>query len=585
MEEEATTNVKVKLARTGGFCMGVRRAMEMVLAEANKKEGPLYTLGPLIHNRQVLELLESRGVVPIEDPNGVKYGRIVIRAHGIPPQKRRAIRDSGLAIIDATCPKVARVQAIIRSYTAKGYSAIIVGDKDHAEVIGLMGYSKAPVRLIQDAEDVSALPSTERLFVVAQTTQNEENFQDVVKALKERFPQILVFDTICDATHQRQQEVRSFAGKVGAVVVVGGYHSGNTQRLAQIAEAVGLPTFHIETEKDLDKTELSKMGVVGVTAGASTPNWMIRNVVREIEGIRSKGETSLGYRLLRGLKLLTLSNLLVAFGAFSFAYATSILLGRGPDLTFPLVTFLYIYAMHVFNRFLDKGASAYNDPDRATFLRNHERLLVVSGIAAMGIALAISIRSGLPIFLVLIGLSLLGIIYSMPLVPEKFRYKHRYSKIKDIPGSRSLSEALAWLAVITVLPLLKGGQIFWQSTVVAFLTVFSMSYVRATLYNVFQAQGDLIVGTETLPIILGERRTLQILKAILMTTGLILLGSPLLGLVSPFSYVMFIPLLTLWLSLLAYEERWLYPGITLEFMVEGNFILAGLLALIWQTIP
>jgi len=565
--------------------MGVRRAMEMVLAEANKKEGPLFTLGPLIHNRQVLDLLASKGVVPLDDPNGIKGGRIVIRAHGIPPQKRKAIKETGLEIIDATCPKVARVQAIIRYHTNKDYAAVIVGDTDHAEVIGLMGYSKTPVHLIQNVKDVSALPSMDQLFVVAQTTQNEEKFQDVVNALKERFPQILIFDTICDATHQRQQEVRSFAGQVGGVVVVGGYDSGNTQRLAQVSQDAGLPTFHVETEKDLDKAALSRMEVVGVAAGASTPNWMISNVVKEIQGLRGEGRISLGYRLLQALRFLTLSNLLVASGAFSFAYAIPLLSGRDPHLTFPLVTFLYIYAMHVFNRFVDKGASAYNDPDRATFLQTHRPLLIISGLGAIAIALTLSITSGIPIFLVLIGLSILGIIYSIPLVPKRFRHRHRYIRIKDIPGSRSLSEALAWVAVITLLPLLKTDRILWQAVAIAIFAVFSMSYIRATLFSIFQVQGDLIVGTETLPITLGERKTLLILKAILMATGIILVGSPLLGLVGPFSYILFLPLLTLWLCLTAYEKRWLYPGIALESLVEANFMLAGLLALIWQALP
>ena len=259
--------MKVKFAKTAGFCMGVRRAMEMVLAEANRGEGPLFTFGPLIHNNQVLDLLESKGVRSVEDLDGLETGRIVIRAHGIPPQKRQDLKDTGLKIIDATCPRVARVQAIIRYHTKKGYTAVIVGDKDHAEVIGLMGYSKGPVHVIQGVEDVSTLAILDRVFVVAQTTQNEKNYREVVKALKEQFPDVLVFDTICDATHQRQREVRSLKDQVDALVVVGGYHSGNTQRLVEVSRRSGIPTFHVETEKDLDKENLLEMQVIGVTAG------------------------------------------------------------------------------------------------------------------------------------------------------------------------------------------------------------------------------------------------------------------------------------------------------------------------------
>ncbi len=574
--------MKVKLARTAGFCMGVRRAMEMVLAETNKTKGPLYTFGPLIHNTQVIDLLESKGVKSIENLAGLQTGEIVIRAHGIPPQMRQAIRKTGLHIIDATCPRVAKVHAIIRSHTHKGYTALIIGDRDHAEVIGLMGYSEGPVYVIKNVNDVSELPHLDRLFVVAQTTQNQQNFREVVKALKKRFPQVLVFDTICDATNERQQEVRSFAGQVDAVVVVGGYHSGNTQRLAQVSREVGLPTFHVETEKDLKKEKLYGMEIVGVTSGASTPNWMLKNVVRKIEGIRSRGESPLFRWIRPTLKFLVLTNLAVSCGAFSFSYAASIVLEHNPGFTFPFITFLYIYAMHVLNRFLDKGASAYNDPESAAFLMKYRPLLIMTAITAVGGALAVSLSVGLSTLLALSGLSFLGIVYSIPFIPERFRHRYAYAKIKDIPGSRGLSESLAWVAIITILPLLDMGRIVWSSVIVTTLVVFSMSYARAILFNIFQAQGDLIVGTETLPIILGEKKTLTLLKIILLLSAFILIFSPVLDLVGPFSFVMLFPLFALSLCLLSYERRWLYPGTTLEALVEGTFFLAGFLALIWQ---
>ncbi|MBW1782277.1 MAG: 4-hydroxy-3-methylbut-2-enyl diphosphate reductase [Deltaproteobacteria bacterium] len=573
--------MKVILAKTAGFCMGVRRAMEIVMVEANKKEGPLFTFGPLIHNQQVLELLEAKGVNATEDVKNLTSGRIVIRAHGIPPRKRASLEQTGLKVIDATCPKVTRVQAIIRHYSNKGHSAIIVGDRNHAEVIGLMGYSKTPAHVIQDEADVAALSRIEKPFVVAQTTQNEEKFNKIVDALKSRFPDLQVFDTICDATHERQQEVRTFKGHVDAVVVVGGYHSANTQRLARISEEESLPTFHVETEKDLDKTKLSGMRVIALTAGASTPHWMIKNVLQEIERIRDRRETFLTSWFKQVFKFLVLSNLIVALGAFSFAYAVSILAGREPIVAFPLLTFLYIYAMHIFNRFLDKGASAYNDPERAAFLKTHRGLLNITGITALAMALALSYMIGTITFLALTGLSLLGIIYSIPLVPDRLRKTYRYSKIKDIPGSRSLSEALAWVAVITILPVLETKGKLSATLMTAFI-VFTWSYARAIFFSLLQVQGDLMVGTETLPITLGERRTLILLRIVFLFTAFILLVGPILGIAGLFCYVMLMPLFTLWLSLQAYERQWLSPGITLEALVETNFLLTGLMALIWQ---
>ncbi|MFH1629272.1 MAG: 4-hydroxy-3-methylbut-2-enyl diphosphate reductase [Pseudomonadota bacterium] len=577
--------MKVILAKTAGFCMGVRRAMEIVMAEANKKEGPLFTFGPLIHNQQVLHLLGEKGVKVAEDLKDLKAGRIVIRAHGIPPKERESLEKTGLKVIDATCPKVTRVQGIIRNYTSKGHSAIIVGDQDHAEVIGLMGYSKPPAHVIQEEAGVANLPQLERPFVVAQTTQNEEKFNRVVDALKGRFPEVLVFDTICDATHERQQEVRTFKGQVDAVVVVGGYHSGNTQRLTQISEEESITTFHVETEKDLDKGKLSGMNVIGLTAGASTPHWMIKTVLQEIEGIRDRRKTFLTRWSKQAFRFLVLSNLIVALGALSFSYASAILTGREPISAFPLLTFLYIYAMHVFNRFLDKEASAYNDPDRADFLKTHKGLLNITGITALAMALALSYMIGAVTFLALAGLSLIGIIYSIPLLPEQLRHRYRYGKIKDIPGSRSLSEALAWVAVITLLPVLESGGEKLPATIMSGLVVFTLSYARAIFFSLLQVQGDLMVGTETLPITLGERRTLLLLRIVLLMTAFILLVSPVIGISNFFCYLMLIPLFTLSVSLLAYEKQWFHPGITLEALVESNFFLTGLLALIWHTLP
>ena len=459
-----------------------------------------------------------------------------------------------------------------------------MGDEDHAEVRGLVGYSNTPVHVVQGVEGVALLPQLENVFVVAQTTQNEEIYLDVVKALKNRYHDLRVFDTICNATHLRQLEVRSFAGQVEAVVVVGGYHSGNTQRLCEVSKAAGIPTFHVETEKDLDKQTLQGMKTIGLTAGASTPNWMIKNVGKEIEKIRGRRESSFLRLAKEALRFVVLSNVAVASGAFSFAYAASVLSNRQPNLIYPLLTFLYIYAMYVFNRFLDKGASAYNDPERAAFLKKNKPLLITMGVAAISTALVFSFRIGFSTFLTLSGFSLLGIVYSIPLVPQSIRDKTPYSKIKDIPGSRTLSEALAWAAVIGVLPLLTADKIVWSAATTCIIIVFLISYTRSALFDIFQVQGDLIVGSETLPITLGEKKTLILLKFIILASALLLAGAPLLGLLGPFSFLILVPLLTLFLCLFAYEKSWLYPGIRFEALVETNFFLAGFLALIWHAI-
>jgi (E)-4-hydroxy-3-methyl-but-2-enyl pyrophosphate reductase len=574
--------LKVRLAATAGFCMGVRRAMEITLAEANRGKGPIYTYGPLIHNTQVLELLESKNVRTVEDINDVKNGTMIIRAHGIPPDERKILKTSGLRIIDATCPKVAQVQAIIRYHSKKGYTAVIVGDRDHAEVIGLKGYGEGNAYVISSEAEVSELPFTQRLLLVAQTTQNEKTYSEITKAVRKRYPDAIVFDTICEATSERQKEIKSLAENVDGIVVVGGYQSGNTRRLAQISRESGKPTFHIETEKELDKERLASMDVIGVTAGASTPNWMIRNVVKEIDAIRGRGETWLGRWVKKILKFLLLSNIMVALGAFCLSYAAGMLSGRSPDIIHPLLAFLYVYAMRVFNRFLDKGAGTYNDPERAGFYKRYKIFLTLSGIAAIIGALIIAWQMGGLVFAAIAGFCLLGVIYSIPLVPLSVRHLWKYTKMRDIPGSKNLVEAIGWAAVIALIPLLEPSEMYWTNVTVTFLFVLMTVFVRAAFFDILEVQGDLVVGVETLPITLGEKKTLLLLKAIIISTALILVIAPLLKTVGSFSFLMLIPLFALSILLMVYEKGRIQTGPLLEYLVEGNFLIAGLLALIWH---
>ena len=277
--------MKVILARTAGFCMGVKRALELVLKAINQNQGRIFTYGPLIHNPQVLELLRERGIAILNPGEMIPDGLVVIRAHGIPPQERRELEDAGSRVIDATCPRVSRVQAIIRRWARQGASTLIVGDADHPEVRELLGHTQGRGYVISTTEEVAALPELQELIVVAQTTQSGSQFAARVKEIKTRFPQARIFNTICDATASRQGEVQELATQVDALVVVGGRNSGNTQRLVEISRNSGIPTYHVETEQELDMGEMSRYQTVGVTAGASTPHWLISNVVSTLKQI------------------------------------------------------------------------------------------------------------------------------------------------------------------------------------------------------------------------------------------------------------------------------------------------------------
>ncbi|RJR24482.1 MAG: 4-hydroxy-3-methylbut-2-enyl diphosphate reductase [Desulfobacteraceae bacterium] len=570
--------MKVRLAKTAGFCMGVKRAMEIVLSEANRANGPIFTLGPLIHNQQVMDLLESKGVIAVEDPTGLKEGSIVIRAHGIAPGKRYELKNTGLRVIDATCPKVVRVQSLVRYHTKKGCSAIIVGDPDHAEVIGIVGYSEGPVHVIRGPDEIKTLSHMERPLVVAQTTQNRELFRKVADAVIDRFPNAIVHDTVCDATSVRQTEVKAFAGSVECLVVVGGFHSGNTRRLVEVARSEGIPVQHVETEKDLNRDALKGMKVVGLTAGASTPNWMIRSVAKELESIRGERESKIGTVLRSAFRFLLLSNLFVSGGAASLTLAAALLSGAETGWIYPSIAFCYIHAMHVLNVLLDKRASAYNDPERSSFIADHRIFLILMGVFSILAALVFSFLEGINTFFFAGALSLVGILYGIPLIPSFRQGRRRLMRIKDIPGSRSLAEALGVVAVTTILPSIDRPSAPLPATLITSVVFFLMAYSKAGLFEIFRVQGDLIVGTESLPITLGEKRALTVLKLALAGAMLTLVLGFLSGFQNFFAFFMLLPILLMCLCLFGYEKRWVYPGLGFEALSEGPFYLSGVLA-------
>jgi (E)-4-hydroxy-3-methyl-but-2-enyl pyrophosphate reductase len=576
--------VKVKLARNVGFCMGVRRAMEITLSESNKGDGKLFTYGPLIHNQQVLDLLVSKGVDVKKDIDKNDKGRMIIRAHGITPHERETLRSSKLKIIDATCPRVRRVQAIIRKYNTKGYTPVIFGDARHPEVIGLMGYGGENGIVIRSREDVEGLPENRKLIVVSQTTQDADAYQRVVDAIRDRYPEAVIFHTICDETHKRQTEVRSLAAEVDSIVVVGGKNSGNTKRLYEISKLTGKPTFHVETERELNNSWFNSTETVGVTAGASTPNWMIKRVIERLKSMGRSGPYPLGSSLEKGLGFLSKTTIPESVGAFSLTYAALILSGTNASFIYPFLALLYVYSMHVLNRFLDGEANKYNDPGIVLFYTKHKTFLIATSLAGIAVGLFLSLVLGLAQFMLFLALTILGLLYSIPIIPWRFGYLGRYAKIKDLPGSKTMAEALAWGTISSVLPVIGSPEPLWTGVSISFLFVSSMSYVRSGLFDILNIQGDLIVGKETLPIALGQERALRLLLLLTGVFAAILLLSASMGGVSTLGYPLTACFLVAFLYLSAYRKGWIKDGFSLQGIVEGNLLFAGLVALFWRLV-
>ena len=578
--------MKVKLAKTAGFCMGVRRALEEVLRISSEHPGPISTHGPLIHNPQVLELLETKSINPLnEEEAPPPQSCVVIRAHGVPLATKDALERSGVTVVDATCPHVIRVQVILNRYTKKGYRGIIAGDSNHPEVIGLMGHSNGRGVVVGKPEDLKLLDPNEPAVLVAQTTHHEAAYEEIAAAARDYFRDIKVFNTICGATSMRQEEVRALAKEVECMVVVGGKTSGNTRRLARIASDAGIPTFHIESDDELDVKELSRWTTVGVTAGASTPNWVIKQVVQRLERIRGKDEPLAWNLMIRAVKFLLQSDLYVAMGAASLCYASISLQAIAGAVNIPvvlLISSLSLYCLHLTNRFLDKEAASYNDPDRNRFFLKHRKQFITIGIGLGVVALALSLMIGVLPFLFLLFITLMGILYSVRVLPIYGKTGLSLGRLKDIPGSKTLSVAAGWAGVTTILPALGAGSLFDGDMIAAFIFIAALVFMRSALIELMDVQGDLIVGSETTPILIGEKHTVTVVLALAI---FLLVFMPLVYLTG-FGSILFlwegVGCLYSLACILAYQRQWIVPGERFEFLVDSIFVLAGIIAILWN---
>ncbi len=281
--------MEVKLAKTAGFCFGVTRAVEAVYEQAAKGNGePIYTFGPIIHNEEVVRDLEEKGVQVVNDIgvlSSIPKGTVVIRSHGVGKKVYDAIRESGMECVDATCPFVKKIHKIVSEASENGQIVIIMGNDKHPEVEGIKGWCKTPVYVVQTVEEAEKLefPEGTKLCIVAQTTFNYKKFKDLVEIFEKKRYDRYAYNTICDATHKRQMEAKQIAAEADAMIVIGGKSSSNTQKLFEICREECANTYYIQTLGDLDMQSIQTHSCVGITAGASTPQKIIEEVLFECQ--------------------------------------------------------------------------------------------------------------------------------------------------------------------------------------------------------------------------------------------------------------------------------------------------------------
>ncbi len=276
---------EVKLAVSAGFCFGVERAVKMAVSALDEFGGPVYTLGPIIHNPQEVLRLQDMGIRMARTLEEIPEGTVVIRSHGAPKGVIEQAEKMGLKVVDATCPLVQRLKERVRELADQGYQVIIVGESDHPEVMAVLSYAPDSCLVVRGLEGVEPGNLNKKVGLVAQTTQSLENLQAVASLCIYHCREVRTYNTICHATHKRGAEALELARQVDVMIVVGGKNSANTTRLAQAVSQGGTTTYHIESAAELIDLEIPPGAPIGVTAGASTPGWVIDEVLSALKSM------------------------------------------------------------------------------------------------------------------------------------------------------------------------------------------------------------------------------------------------------------------------------------------------------------
>jgi len=277
--------VEIIISKHAGFCFGVERAINTAL-ETIKNEEIVYSFGPLVHNQQVVDYLKDKGIITvdsIEDLKDKEVGAVIIRSHGLPKHTIEEIEKLGFKIVDCTCPFVKSVHKKVSEYSDKGYNISIIGDKDHPEVIGINGWCNNAAYIVNTVEDANNLEFMDKVCIVSQTTNNIDKFTEISKIVENKANEAIIFNTICNATRLRQESAVELAKEVDAMIVLGGKNSSNTKKLADVSRVYNKNVYLIESISEISLQELNKFNKIGITAGASTPDWIIKEAVRVME--------------------------------------------------------------------------------------------------------------------------------------------------------------------------------------------------------------------------------------------------------------------------------------------------------------
>ncbi len=546
--------------------------MDLVLSELREGEEPFLVYGELVHNPQVMEALSDRGVGLCEDPALLGRGTLFIRTHGVTMAERERLRELPVNLRDLTCPRVGRALSIAASKARQGYDVVILGDSGHQEVRAIRSYAGEGARVIAGPEEVEGLPELRRPFLLSQTTQSTDRFRRTLSAMEERFPGLEHAFTVCDSTERRQAELRELCPKVDAVVVVGGRNSANTNRLVEIAGEEGLPAFHVELPEELSAGEMAGYDRVLLTAGASTPSWIIRRVRERLLELQG-GPIHAG--LLRRLaRSVIYGNFHLPAVTLAAGLAGGSILGGSGWLGRSLSASLFLYGAHTTTSVLESSYSRPSGLRRRDYLRRNRGTLAALSVLGFAGSLAVgAVMAGLLWTLVLCAMLAVFLLYSLPLL----RHAYPWSGLRAIPGSRDVMFAGAWSFLLALLPgisaadlSVRPGPVLWAGT------LFFLFLARSLLADLVDMQGDALMGMDTIPIHAGRRRSLQLFWSCSAIACLLSAAGILLRYMPPCAAFFALGVVMLVLSSAHLSRRPFPTELHKRVLTDGSLLLAGL---------
>jgi len=498
--------------------MGVRNAILKIVDKLNSSDDEILVYGPLIHNPQTINVLNERGLKTINSFDNIKGKDVAIRTHGIPIEENQKIKATARRTYNLTCSRVGRVQSLIRKYSTDNYYTIIIGDKAHAEVIGLKSYAKSGVTVVSERNDIQSIPEGKKYLVVSQTTHERSQFDEMVSLIQAQYSNVMVIDTICDSTRLRQQDVNDAIEKgIDTLVVVGGKNSANTTRLAKLGTDNGIHTLHIETDEELELKDFINSKYVFVTAGASTPGWIINNVLEKIYMFK-KSKSNIFIKTLKTVfEFLVRSNILSSLSAFFMVMILQHFLNIHFDQRHGIIASIFIFYMYSINNYMERDFLSKSNSYKYKIYNYYGLQLLLLSILLVPLSLYFSWKLNRLSFIILILTYFLGSIYSANPVKKiikrlspQFMYKIYNSRIITPFG---------WLLVVVFLPALESNIDFSKSAIMSFY-IYTMIYLRQIIIDTVAYHGDFILGRDTIPTWLGIKLTALSSYMLLVLSGI-----------------------------------------------------------------